>query len=89
MCLPSSDTIISQLKDLITKYKAKSVYLARDDKKYDSLITAELDKISVGTVLLCVIYSEQHFRYIQLLAMVFLGNNFMLIFPGYYIKITQ
>ena len=52
MCLPSSDTIISQLKDLISKYKAKSVYLARDDKKYDSLITAELDKLSVGTVLL-------------------------------------
>ena len=50
MCLPSSDTIISQLKDLITKYKAKSVYLARDDKKYDSLITAELDKMSVSTV---------------------------------------
>ena len=49
MCLPSSDTIISQLKDLITKYKAKSVYLARDDKKYDSLITAELDKMSVST----------------------------------------
>ena len=65
MCLPSSDTIISQLKDLITKYKAKSVYLARDDKKYDSLITAELDKMSVSTVFICVIYSEQYFRSIQ------------------------
>ena len=75
MCLPSSDTIISQLKDLITKYKAKSVYLARDDKKYDSLITAELDKMSVSTVLLCVIYSEQHFRSIQLLSMVYFLNK--------------
>lgn len=50
MCLPSSDTIISQLIHLIHKYKAKSVYLARDDPSYDALITEELDKISVSVI---------------------------------------
>ena len=45
----NNNNLIKGLKDLITKYKAKSAYLARDDKKYDTLITAVLDKMSVST----------------------------------------
>jgi len=57
MCLPSADTAIAQLIQVVTEVKAKSVFLGRDSSDYDDRIKEALHQIGVSDE---IRYSPQH-----------------------------
>ena len=54
MCLPSSETVADQLIQAVSDYKAKSVFVARDNAKYDGVIRRAMEKLSVSLLYHCL-----------------------------------
>ena len=65
LCLPSADATVEQLISTVHKYKANSVFLARDSKSYDGDIISAMNKLSVSVIIVYsgVVCSEVRVEY--------------------------